>query len=388
MIMISIPLISMSLGQRDLWGAVWTQQWAGADHYCHPDHGLPHRLLRCNWKRAGHRHLRSIPPSASTLHDRRVPVLPGSVRHAASADSSVTDGRDIDWQLGVWRGAVQAKPRYVRHQHQGGLLLLALHQRRSLLVVVRTRAMRKTSSGTLLYSMLSAVGIVLNFCHPEPARPCSSAPWRTTWVQRSSCAIWKFGAMKWANGSCGPRWQRSQDSASLVWRWWCVTARSGRVLIRAGGKCWRRQRTLRLMALLVVLFLLFQLPYTVVLLIKTSTPNPPCEERTKLHLQGKHNTQSGPVWGAAWTLCSTHSLASDSETTLSGCWRTPGVCARVVPYNTRAWKRKLRHTIVLRLQPYFHPSHPLTCPARRHPLQTPLKHSFFQHLYLVKWLRL
>ncbi len=58
----------------------------------------------------------------------------------------------------------------------------------------------------------------------------------------------------------------------------------GRVLIRAGGKCWRRQRTLRLMALLVVLFLLFQLPYTVVLLIKTSTPNPPCEERTKLHL--------------------------------------------------------------------------------------------------------
>ncbi len=115
--------------QRD-WccGAVWSQQRAGADHYCCPDHGLPHRLLlRCNWKRAGHCHLRTIPPSTSTLHDRRLPVLPGSVRHAASADSSVTDGRDIDRQLGVRRGAVQAKPRYVRHQHLWRPAVVGLH---------------------------------------------------------------------------------------------------------------------------------------------------------------------------------------------------------------------------------------------------------------------
>ncbi|XP_062382460.1 C-C chemokine receptor type 10 [Sardina pilchardus] len=45
----------------------------------------------------------------------------------------------------------------------------------------------------------------------------------------------------------------------------CVLAQGRR---QARGHCWRRQRTLRLMVALVVLFLLFQLPYTLVLGLK------------------------------------------------------------------------------------------------------------------------
>ncbi len=168
----------------------------------------------------------------------------------------------------------------------GGLLLLACISVDRYLVVVRTRAIRKTSSGTLLYSMLSAVGIALtsvilslpDLLFSSVENDMGSAVllcdmnFRGDEVDVSKWKLWT--QMAKIAGFCIP------CVAMVV----CYGA-IGRVLIRAGGKCWRRQRTLRLMALLVVLFLLFQLPYTVVLLIKTSTPNPPCEERTKLHLQ-------------------------------------------------------------------------------------------------------
>uniref|UniRef100_A0A671QI09 Chemokine (C-C motif) receptor 10 n=1 Tax=Sinocyclocheilus anshuiensis TaxID=1608454 RepID=A0A671QI09_9TELE len=166
-----------------------------------------------------------------------------------------------------------------------GLLLLSCISVSRYLVVVRTKAVWKRSSGTLFYSTLSALGVAvtsvflslpdLRFSSVEndmgsDAFLCDMKVWG------DEVSKWKLWAqMTKIVGFCIP----------CVVMVVCYGA-IGCVLIRAGGKCWCRQRTLRLMALLVVLFLLFQLPYTVVLLIKIFTPTQKhCEDWTKFHLQ-------------------------------------------------------------------------------------------------------
>lgn len=164
-----------------------------------------------------------------------------------------------------------------------GLLLLACISVDRYLVVVRTRAVRKKSSGTLFYSTLSALGVTVTSVVLSLPDLRFSSIVNNVGSNLCDMNVWGDEVSKWKlwaqiakiAGFCIP------CVAMVV----CYGA-IGRVLIRAGGKCWRRQRTLRLMALLVVLFLVFQLPYTVVLLFKVFTPTPKlCDEWTRFHLQ-------------------------------------------------------------------------------------------------------
>ncbi|XP_043082259.1 C-C chemokine receptor type 10 [Puntigrus tetrazona] len=167
----------------------------------------------------------------------------------------------------------------------GGLLLLACISVDRYLVVVCTKAVRKMSSETLLYSLLSAVGVAAFsvFLSLPELLFSSVEPDMGSEVLLCDMKVWGDEVGKWK------LWAQIAKIAGFCIP--CVAMVAcygaiGRVLIRAGGKCWRRQRTLRLMALLVVLFLLFQLPYTMVLLIKIFTPTPKhCEEWTRFHLQ-------------------------------------------------------------------------------------------------------
>ncbi len=268
----------------------------------------------------------------------------------------------------------------------GGLLLLACISVDRYLVVVRTRAMRKTSSGTLLYSMLSAVGIVLTsvilslpdllFSSVEKGSAVllCDMNFRGDEVDVSKWKLWT--QMAKIAGFCIP------CVAMVV----CYGA-IGRVLIRAGGKCWRRQRTLRLMALLVVLFFLFQLPYTVVLLIKISTPDPTCEEWTKLQVQ-ENITRN-----LACVRCCLNPLLyafvgvrfrNDIIRLLTDAGCVCACVSHITPQHENGSSVTPSSPAPTILSPF--PSTYLS--GKKHPLQTPLKHSFFQHLYLVKWLRL
>ncbi|XP_026112011.1 C-C chemokine receptor type 7-like [Carassius auratus] len=167
----------------------------------------------------------------------------------------------------------------------GGLLLLACISVDRYLVVVRTRAIRKRSSGTLFYSTLSALGVALTsvFLSLPDLLFSSVENDMGSDVLLCDMKVWGDGVSKWK------LWAQMAKIAGFCIP--CVAmvvcyGAIGRVLIRAGGNCWRRQRTLRLMALLVVLFLLFQLPYTMVLLIKIFKPTQiNCEDWTKFHLQ-------------------------------------------------------------------------------------------------------
>ncbi|XP_059391275.1 C-C chemokine receptor type 7-like [Carassius carassius] len=167
----------------------------------------------------------------------------------------------------------------------GGLLLLACISVDRYLVVVRTRTVRKRSSGMLFYSTMSALGVAVTsvFLSLPDLRFSSVDNDMGSDVLLCDMKVWGDEVSKWK------LWAQMAKIAGFCIP--CVAmvvcyGAIGRVLIRSGGNCWRRQRTLRLMALLVLLFLLFQLPYTVVLLIKIFTPTPQrCEDWTKFQLQ-------------------------------------------------------------------------------------------------------
>ncbi|XP_073686721.1 C-X-C chemokine receptor type 6-like [Garra rufa] len=167
----------------------------------------------------------------------------------------------------------------------GGLLLLACISVHRYLVVARTKAVQKRSSGMRFYSKLSAFGVAvtsvflslpdLQFSSVEKDMGsdnllCEMKVWGD---EVSKCKLW--AQMAKIAGFCIP-------CVVIVVCYGAI----GRVLVHTSGKCCRKQKTLRLMALLVVIFLLFQLPYTVVLLIKTVTPTPKhCEDWTEFHFQ-------------------------------------------------------------------------------------------------------
>ncbi|XP_072535026.1 C-C chemokine receptor type 10 [Salminus brasiliensis] len=162
----------------------------------------------------------------------------------------------------------------------GGLLLLACISVDRYLVVVRARAAQRLRPSMLRYSKLSAVlvalisvilsvpdllyfmvrkvdGDIVNRCMMNV---------QAEWVK--NCA--KINKIA---GFCIP-WLTMLVCYSAI----------GRVLLQGQGKCWRKQRTLRLMGALVLLFLLFQLPYTVVLLIKLFVPSVDCDYWSRINL--------------------------------------------------------------------------------------------------------
>ncbi|XP_051970235.1 C-C chemokine receptor type 10 [Xyrauchen texanus] len=168
-----------------------------------------------------------------------------------------------------------------------GLLLLACISVDRYLVVVHTRATRRLNSGTLYYSTLSAATVAVT------SVILSLPDLRFSSVNEEMGSTDLLCDMNvWA--SKGSKWKLWAQVAKIAG--FCIPCVAmvvcygaiGRVLARGslGGKCWRRQRTLRLMALLVILFLLFQLPYTVVMLLRIFTPTPgSCEEWTRVHLE-------------------------------------------------------------------------------------------------------
>ncbi|XP_073687360.1 C-C chemokine receptor type 7-like [Garra rufa] len=167
----------------------------------------------------------------------------------------------------------------------GGLLLLACISVDRYLVVVRTRAVQKRSSGTLFYSTLSAFGVAVTSVFLSLPDLQFSSVEKDMGSDNLLCdmKVWGNEVSKWK------LWAQMAKIAGFCIPCVVIVVCSGaigHILVRTSGKCWRRQKTLGLMALLVVIFLLFQLPYTVVLLIKIFTPTPKhCEDWIKFHLQ-------------------------------------------------------------------------------------------------------
>ncbi|KAL0156289.1 hypothetical protein M9458_047535, partial [Cirrhinus mrigala] len=165
----------------------------------------------------------------------------------------------------------------------GGLLLLACISVDRYLVVIRTRAARKRSSAMLLYSTLSVFGVAVTSIFLSLPDLRFSSLEKDMGSENLLCdmIVWGDEVSKWK------LWAQMAKIAGLCIPCVVCYGTIGIVLIRVGGKCWRRQKTLRLMALLMVLFLLFQLPYTEVFLIKIFTPTPKhCEDWNKFYLLG------------------------------------------------------------------------------------------------------
>ncbi|XP_036435598.1 C-C chemokine receptor type 10 [Colossoma macropomum] len=158
----------------------------------------------------------------------------------------------------------------------GGLLLLACISVDRYLVVVRARAAHRLRPSMLCYSKLSAIAVALiSVILSLPELLFSSVcKGMLDGVERCEMNIWvkdsgwvkKWEGVAKITGFCIP------CVAMLV----CYTT-IGYVLVQGGWKCWRRQRTLRLMVALVVLFLLFQLPYTIVLSFRVTTVIKDCD---------------------------------------------------------------------------------------------------------------
>ncbi|KAL7886842.1 hypothetical protein AOLI_G00045630 [Acnodon oligacanthus] len=165
----------------------------------------------------------------------------------------------------------------------GGLLLLACISVDRYLVVVRARAAHRLSPSMLCYSKLSAIAVALISVILSLPELLFSSVYKGTLddVERCEMNIWvedsgwvkKWARMAKITGFCIP------CVAMLA----CYMA-IGYVLVQGGGKCWRRQRTLRLMVALVVLFLLFQLPYTIVQSFRVTTALNNCDLWGSAHL--------------------------------------------------------------------------------------------------------
>ncbi|XP_062847670.1 C-C chemokine receptor type 10 [Trichomycterus rosablanca] len=161
----------------------------------------------------------------------------------------------------------------------GGLLLLACISIDRYLLVVWAKAAQALRPSMLLYSKLSALAVALTSVFLSLPELISAS------VDHLRCE--NIG---------------SEGKTYLIKTWarvakimgFCVAfvamlvcySTIGYVLMQGRGKCWRRQRTLRLIAALVVLFLLFQLPYTVVLSLRLlmDTDSVTCDQWVKIHV--------------------------------------------------------------------------------------------------------
>ncbi|XP_066540074.1 C-C chemokine receptor type 10 [Hoplias malabaricus] len=160
----------------------------------------------------------------------------------------------------------------------GGLLLLACISVDRYLVVVCARAAHKLRPIMLRYSKLSVVTVALIsviFSLPELrffAMNQGKCRMKIVGVKNIEL-VKKLARVAKITGFCIP------CVAMIV----CYSS-IGHVLLQSGGKNWRRQRTLRLMGALVLLFLLFQLPYTILLCVRLFITPTECELWNEIHL--------------------------------------------------------------------------------------------------------
>ncbi|XP_060777090.1 C-C chemokine receptor type 10 isoform X2 [Neoarius graeffei] len=148
-----------------------------------------------------------------------------------------------------------------------GLLLLACISIDRYLLVVRARAAQVLRSSMLCYSKLSAIAVaVTSIILSLPEVLTTSVNPNTLRCEYVGKADDKVRFKLWARaakitGFCVP------CIAMLV----CYSI-IGHVLMQGRGKCFRRQKTLQLIVALILLFLLFQLPYAIVLSIRLFIP--------------------------------------------------------------------------------------------------------------------
>ncbi|XP_017556196.1 C-C chemokine receptor type 10 [Pygocentrus nattereri] len=186
-----------------------------------------------------------------------------------------------DWVF----GDVLCKLNHAMHaiNTYGGLLLLACISVDRYLVVVRARAAHRLHPSMLCHSKLSVIAVALISVILSLPELLFSSVVKVKLDDMETCGmnIWVKDSRrvkKWARVAkitvfCIP------CVVMLV----CYMA-IGYKLVQGGRKCWRRQRTLLLMVALVVLFLLFQLPYNIVLTLRETTDLNSCELWGSAHL--------------------------------------------------------------------------------------------------------
>lgn len=161
----------------------------------------------------------------------------------------------------------------------GGLLLLACISIDRYMLVVRSRTAQALRPSMLCYSKLSAVAVaVTSLILSLPELLSTSVHPGTSMCEYVGHEGDKRRVKMWARvakitGFCVP------CVAMLV----CYSAIS-QVLMQGRAKCFRRQKTLRLIVALIALFLLFQLPYAIVLSIRLFITKYSCELWSEIHL--------------------------------------------------------------------------------------------------------
>lgn len=160
-----------------------------------------------------------------------------------------------------------------------GLLLLACISIDRYLLVVRARTAQVLRSSMLCYSKLSAIAVaVISIVLSLPELLTISVnqdTLRCEYVggENDMGRVKMWGRVAKVTGFCVP------CIAMLV----CYST-IGYVLMQGRGKCFRRQKTLRLIVALLLLFLLFQLPYAIVLSIRLFMSKYSCKLWLDIHL--------------------------------------------------------------------------------------------------------
>ncbi|XP_027016808.1 C-C chemokine receptor type 10 [Tachysurus fulvidraco] len=160
-----------------------------------------------------------------------------------------------------------------------GLLLLACISIDRYMLVVWAKAAQALRPSMLCYSKLSVIAVVVasfllslpelltTSVNPESSR----CEYRRNDYSNVSIKMWPRVAK--ITGCFVP------FVAMLV----CYSA-IGHVLMQGRGKCFRRQKTLRLIVALILLFLLFQQPYAIMLSIQIFMTSDTCEVWSGIHL--------------------------------------------------------------------------------------------------------
>ncbi|KAJ8284425.1 hypothetical protein COCON_G00032750 [Conger conger] len=175
-----------------------------------------------------------------------------------------------------------------------GLLLLACISVDRYVVIVWAQAAHRLRRRMLFCSKMAALGVwavsallslpEIMFAHVEARGDGGGAQCEMyVWVKES----WRVKMATWGaqiTGFCVP---------FLIMLFCYGTI--GRTLMQ--GRGWKRQRTLRLMAALVLVFMLFQLPYTTLLSMKAAGPPETCAEWGQI-LLAEYTTRS-----LAYTRC-------------------------------------------------------------------------------------
>ncbi|XP_036396691.1 C-C chemokine receptor type 10 [Megalops cyprinoides] len=202
-----------------------------------------------------------------------------------------------DLLLGSWEfGTVLCKATRALYaiNTYSGLLLLACISADRYIVIVQAHAAHRMRRRTLLYSKVAALCVwVVALLLSLPEIIFTNVDKRETGGLKQ-CEMYVWVKESWRVKMATRGAQITGFCLPFLVMLVCYSL-IGRALMQ--GRSWRRQRTLRLMVALVVVFVLFQLPYTVVLSVKAAGPPGTCHQWGTL-LLAEYSTRS-----LAYTRC-------------------------------------------------------------------------------------